>query len=432
MAQQIETTTEKEYRAEKMPSFLVALVCFAAINLSLFYALAKERTKEHFLTLQALKSTNYETRQEGPWIWWVTRTYLSEKKQPDVVLLGSSQMGSAIFSAEAEHRGTVVDTTDQREVTRLTSELSERGLGNPTVFNFSMGGAMVSDHFLLASALFRRPDKPRLAIIGVNPRDFMDNSLSAANCTDSFHFLTPYVKLGKLAAASFDDWFGLFDYKLKQYLPLKQTLTLLNGDKPPSLGNVATFTNPEGKGKRETGNRNAGDSAAGAALALQAISGSAGDVKHGEWALPATPPYLYMDNSKEYIKRYKSTRARCYEGQKAYFLELLSLLHKEGIKTVVIGMPSQKCNRDLLPASFWISFRQFLRDSSFENKATYVDLFDDPRFLADKDYLDTVHLNRWGGGKLVDVMADTVASKADLASALQKSNAIGSTANSWH
>lgn len=403
-------------------AFPIALILFAAVNAGLYlYMDGKGLNKGRRLTLDALKSVNYEKRQEGPWIWWVTRTYLSQAqtKTPDVVLFGSSQMGSAIFSAEAEHRGEVVDTTDGRLVTRLADEISTLtgGKTKPEVFNFSMGGAMVSDHYLLADTLFKGDKNPKVAIIGVNPRDFIDNSLPSASATDSFHFLSPYANLDKLATVSYEDVFGYLDYLLGKGLPLKKVPLLAYGDLPPTLGNKASFTNPEGKGAtREKGKPVT-------TQVLRAISGSAGDVRKGEWALPAFPPYLYMDNSREYIKRYKTATPRCLTGQKAYFEALLALLEARGIKTIVIGMPSQPVNRKLLPQNFWQDFGNYLGATTTAHGGTFVNLFNaDDRFIAGKDYLDTVHLNRWGGGKLVHIMAESAAARRDVMAALQDNN----------
>jgi hypothetical protein len=149
-----------------------------------------------------VRQANYEARQEGPWIWWVTRSFLAKKAEPRTwLLLGSSQMGSAIFSAEAEHRKEALDTTDQREVTRLSDALKNLTGKQPEVFNLAMGGAMVSDHYLLARTLFKGGQKPKAVIIGVNPRDFLDNTLPSASSTDAFYFLSPYVNVSKLGTS---------------------------------------------------------------------------------------------------------------------------------------------------------------------------------------------------------------------------------------
>ena len=285
--------------AKKINAFAIALAAFAVVNVALAQIYKTQGiTARKTMTLDAVKNTNYEARQEGPWIWWVCRSFLSDVeawgKAPDVVLFGSSQMGSAIFSAEANHRQEAVDTTDQREVKRLEHEISTRtdlggNKGELKAFNFSMGGAMASDHYLISQTLFNAGRLPKVAIIGVNPRDFIDNTLPAASSTDSFHFLTPYVDLGKLSMVSYPDVFGLMDDFFKNHLPLKQVAQIAAGDAPPSLGNVATFTNPEGKGLEKDQTTGGIARTAGATKVLQAISGAAGDVGRGFWRLPANP-----------------------------------------------------------------------------------------------------------------------------------------------
>ncbi len=83
-----------------------------------------------------------------------------------------------------------------------------------------------------------------------------------------------------------------------------------------------------------------------------------------------------------------------------------------------VHFDSPHCNRKLLPQSFWTEFRQFLAVNTEASGGTYVDLFDDPRFVATKDYLDTVHLNRWGGAKLVNIIANELARDSSVVTAL--------------
>ncbi len=395
-----------------MPSkkaFPTALLLFALTNLAL-YGLFHQKglPQAKILDLSALHRANYEARQEGPWIWWVLRAYLGQPQTPDLAILGSSQMGSAIFSAEAEHRFEALDTTDQREVTRLTDAVQKLNGRAPKVFNLSMGGAMVSDHYLVAKTLFSGKEKPKAVVIGVNPRDFLDNDLPAASATDAFYFLSSYVDIENLAPVSFDGFFNLLDYKLKKHLPLKQVNTICKGNEPPSLANIATFTNPEGKGTLEKRK-----SQPLATQVLQAISGSAGDIRQGTWRVPAQPPFSFVDNSREYLRRYKRTNPPCLTGQKAYFHALLAYLKAQDIKVIVVGMPSMESNRHILPASFWTTFKQYLHDETVASGASFVDLFGDQRFVI-TDYLDTVHLNRFGGAKLISAIAGELNKRPDI------------------
>jgi hypothetical protein len=405
-------------KTHKLQAFPTAVVLFALVNVALAFGLQSSGlNKPKELTLKAVQASNYETRKEGPWVWWVARTYLSEPT-PDVVLLGSSQMGSAIFSAEAAHRGQNLDTCDERQVTKLTELLTKTAGKAPRVFNFAMGGAMASDHLLIAESLLRGDHKPKIAIIGVNPRDFIDNSLPSACATDCFHFLEPYADLSSLAKVSYNDNFGYFDYLLKKQLPLKKIAAMVQGDAPPTLANQPTFTNPEAKGVLNVDKKKGKPVAS---QVLQAISGSAQDVKKGQWLIPHNPPYLFMDNSAEYMKRYKNPNPPCLAAQEAYFSELLAYLKRENIKAVVVGMPSMEKNRALLPVGFWDEFRDYLASTADHNGAYFVDLFDDKRFVENQCFLDTVHLNRWGGTQLISIIAEEMAKQKEFIAGLPNS-----------
>jgi hypothetical protein len=85
-------------------------------------------------------------------------------------------------------------------------------------------------------------------------------------------------------------------------------------------------------------------------------------VRQGQWRIPAEPPYLFIDNTKEYVRRYKNPNPPCLAGQKAYFHALLTFLKEENIKVVVVGMPSLQSNRDILPPAFWSQFKTYLHD----------------------------------------------------------------------
>lgn len=87
---------------------------------------------------------------------------------------------------------------------------------------------------------------------------------------------------------------------------------------------------------------------------------------------------------------------------------------------MVVGMPSLWPNRGLLPDKFWKDFNQFLASSCQEYGATWIDLSDDKRF-NNRDYLDTVHMNKKGGDKLLEIIADEIRERKNLAASLTDS-----------
>lgn len=399
--------TAKTTRALMGSRFLYVVCGFALLNIAISVLVPKSHPT---LTAESIKSSTSEQRQQGPWVWWMARSYLNEKAS-DVVLMGSSQLACAIFSADADLLNKNLDAVLHRSALTLQKDLRE-DMGLPLkAFNFAVGGAMVSDHYMIAKALFQQR-KPKLAIIGINPRDFIDNTLPSASDTEPFQFLQSYVDLGELTHDAFNSPLQELDWRLNNHLPIKQIKKALQGNAPPTLAGKATFTNPEnGAPEREQGTK------VSKAKLMQALSATGGQPRPGEWMIPARPPYAFIDNTREYMQRYKNAKPALYPQQKHYFEALLTYLEQNGIKTLVVGMPSLEPNRALLPESFWSEFRGSLALTCSRHDAQWIDLFDSPEF-EEGDYLDTVHLNRAGGAKLIKMIADTIDKTPSLASAL--------------
>jgi hypothetical protein len=143
-------------------------------------------------------------------------------------------------------------------------------------------------------------------------------------------------------------------------------------------------------------------------LFLQAILGSVGEVKPGEWVIPpVTPPGLWMDNTKEYLHRYKNPHPPIFKNEKMFFNALLADLHEKHIPVLIVQMPSMPMNRALLPPWFWGEYRMMLLQACKKYDDEFCDLSDNPAFLKEH-YLDTVHLNSTGGNMAFNAIADAV------------------------
>lgn len=413
---------------------LYALLAFIALNFAVAAVLPRTETK---FTRDVVKASTNEQRQEGNWIWWITRNYILNGTDADVVFMGSSQMGSALYASEAEFLNEAIDTVTHRESKLATSLIGSKLGHRPTSFNLSMGGAMCSDQFMMAKSLFNSEHKPKLVVLGVNPRDFIDNSMPSASATDAFHYLGPYVDLGKLGASAFPDFISYLDWKISETLPTKligeKIVSLLPASTAKILpqadrvvsedGTVTVMTGDSSDNKTESAEQNSD--------ALKAIYGTQTAVRPGEWRVVACSWGAFKDNTEEYRVRYKNSKPAIYDGQKKFFEEYLSYLKDQDIKVLVVGMPSLWPNRALLPDNFWSDFRAYLSNTTTAYGASFVDLTADPRFDS-KDYLDTVHLNSSGGRKLVTFITDAVSSNKKLASAITESSIAKRDSSSWH
>ncbi|MDR3614894.1 MAG: hypothetical protein P4L53_15145 [Candidatus Obscuribacterales bacterium] len=392
-------------------SFAVALLAFLAINGLVAYNAHFEKKA---ISQASIESSEYEKRQQGPWPWWLSRSYLRREKAPDVVLFGSSQMASATFSADSYKSKTDLDCVLYRHNSTLEKEIEARTGNHPETFNLAMGGGMVSDALMMSRALLTEGKKPKLVVLGVNPRDFIDNDLPAASATDSFKFFTPYVSLSDVHKAAYPDFFAHMDWELDQYLPLKRIRLQMQKD---LASEMTAFLPPENQAIAS----NLSDAPLNGRNEkkfLQTISGSIGDVKPKEWVVPHFICDAYIDNTKEYLHRYHNSNPALYATEKAFFTAFLKDMQEKHIAVLVVGMPSQDSNRALLPETFWSQFRGFISANCTQYGATFEDLTASDKFVR-HDFLDTVHLNGYGGDKLFATIADKIAASPQIVAALK-------------
>lgn len=384
--------------------FIVALAGFLLINLFSIGTL-KEPTG---LTRDMLGKRSEESSQEGSWSFWIARNYLQREKAPPVVMFGSSLIGSATFSADSVTVKNYRDCVLDRRAATLEKDLKMR-LGQGTeVFNASIPGSMASDAYLISRALFKEDDKPQLVIIGVNPRDFIDNTVTAPADTEPFQFFSRYVGLGSLSKAAFIDPFAYLDWTFHQYLPLKRMNSQLAelGSQLARIGQKEEGAHPRTLVSHLNKKRDI----------MQVFMGGGLDIRKGEWLIPYPMPYGFQDNMPEYMRRYKSTKTSLYPSEKKFFNAFLARLKDENIKVLVVNMPATLPNRSLLPDSFWHEFKTYLSSTSIKYGAEYLDLSDDFRFIS-TDFLDTVHLNSMGGARLFNIIADTIGKSSTLSAA---------------
>ncbi len=372
---------------------VVAVLLFLLVNLAVAGFMVRPQAAA---SPESLLADALARAKERSFSWWTASAYLDRPAAPDIALIGSSQVGTATFTADAELLGRPMDVLVHRQASTFEADL-KRELGRPlTVFNFSQGGFMVSDAYMLSRALFSGPRLPKLAIIGVAPRDFMDNSMASPAETEPFRFYSRAVGLGELSGQAFGDPFAYLQWLLRNRLPLCWV--------QEELERRWQDTTPARHHKRYQN--------------VQAIFDITGDLQPGTMLVPANIRGLWMDNTIEYRHRYRLPDPPVYRQELVFFDRLLGYLDGRGIKVLVVGMPSLPSNRALLPESFWASFHEKMAGACARHHAGWLDYSASPVFTR-QDYLDTVHLNARGGARFFTMLAKAIKADAGLAGRLE-------------
>lgn len=401
--QTISSTYESLHKSEKKASVLTcrtfaAFLLFAVVNVVISYAVPHPA---RVVDEAYIQSSGSEARQQGKWTWWITRNYLGRRHAPDIATLGSSQMGSATFSADASTLKKPLDCVLHRSSSTLEKELYDRTGKRVDTFNFAMGGSMASDAYMFSSALFKADKKPRMVVIGVSPRDFIDNTLPSVSATEPFNFFAPFVELGDLSHVAFPDVLAELNFFIRQNLPLERIHDTIDQLAKNYQNEAPTQMTAIPKASEHKS-------------LLRAVLGSADEVRLNEWLIPETiPAWIFEDNTKEYLARFRNCRPPLYESEKAFFKAFLANMDAQHIPVLVVGMPSLAANRTILPNDFWTQFRGDVAAMCKTHNARWVDHTGDPQFEL-PDYLDTVHLNAKGGKKIFAEIAKAITEDPEL------------------
>ncbi|CAN5452528.1 hypothetical protein BH10CYA1_BH10CYA1_26780 [soil metagenome] len=379
---------------------LSAFLLFVVVNIAISFVVPHPAKVVDEAFIQASTS---EARQQGKWTWWITRNYLGRRTAPDIALMGSSQMGSATFAADAHTLNQVLDCVTHRSGSTLEKEIFDRTGKRIDTYNFAMGGSMASDAYMISKALFKGDKKPKMVVVGVSPRDFIDNTLPSVSSTEPFTFFAPFVELGELTNIAFPDVLAEANFIVKQNLPLERIHEAADAAAKKYQQEAPTKMTAIPKASEHR-------------TLLRAVLGSVDEVRLNEWLIPATiPAWIFEDNTKEYLNRFKNCRPPIYKAEKAFFNEFLANMDALHIPVLVVGMPSLAANRTILPNDFWTEFRGDIDGMCKAHNAKWVDNTDNPNFVM-TDYLDTVHLNASGGTKIFSAIAKSIVADPEMVS----------------
>ena len=408
---------------------IYAILVFILLNIMLlmvngpYHRKNKSQTSDDSLAKlrQSVFDSAYEINQSGPWPWWVARAYLDNSPNsisaPDIVIMGDSQANAAIIQADAVAMNKSMDCTTDRGCISLKKALIQQDITpagtNWRLVNLSIGGAMPSDYYLMSKSLFTKNQHPKLIIITVSPRSFLDATLPAASATEIFQFFNPYVDLGNLVDYTFDNpaqkWFWLAQRKFALFA-CRQDINLAVHE---FMENCLCKLYP----KKSNGLQDQNDTAK-RQSAVQSIYTANGLIPVGSSVVGPVPLLTFLDNKKEYSRRFGQMKPDTLTAQSSFMLATLKYLREINVPVIVIDMPMLEPVKILLPAEFWDKYRLGLTNNCIANNAHWLDLDANPEF-PQNEFLDYVHLNAIGGKHFVNRVASFIKSDDSLSSCLQ-------------
>jgi hypothetical protein len=338
-------------------------------------------------------------------IWWATKDFLRQPATPDVVLLGSSLMMTALHGGDATYLGFPQNVVLHHQSAYLQKLMREKSQRDIQTFSFAICGQMASDAYAITRVLLKGDKQPQTIIYGIAPRDLMDNTLASPASTETFRYLSRVGDLSDIAYEArpsmwdaIDCTLGrisfLYEHKLdliyletkyvKQIMKMTGYGDLENVHTPVYVRQLAMLDLPEDTGPNE--------------ILISSYR---------------TNPEPYRDNLHEYAVRYRQFNRKLFNQQLGYLQGLLQICKNRHIQLILVNMPLTQDNLNLMPQGFYQSYLNTVSDIATKYGGNVLDL-NDTKIFPKEDFADSAHLNGQGGMHFFEVLSDRLAASTSL------------------
>jgi hypothetical protein len=343
------------------------------------------------------------------WEWWRTRSFLKHEKSPDVVLLGSSLMMIPVSVLDADYLNKDLDAVYHDHSVYLENALSSSSSA-PSCFNFAIPGGMISDDYMIFRALLHDKHRPKLIVLGLTLRDFIESHVTCAAVTPSFKYFKHFFNIDDIAELSMPEFWQRLDYwqsKLVFMVGERLDLQVTFAQELQSICNAwlgagALAKSPVMESTQLTAN-----------IAHNLKT----EAERGDFMLRANQVYPYEDNSIEYKKRFNNPNQKLFNAEASFLHRFLAEAREQGVKVLLVNMPLTQTNMTLMPQGFYGKYFSIAQREAVQANADFLDLNTGTKFGV-SDFRDTAHMNSSGGRKLLDAVAASIEHSPDLAAAL--------------
>lgn len=391
-----ESTNQKHTPAWLRCSFVMALGLFSTLNAGMAVYLPPLTVDP--LALPASPSFDYHRANSYRNEWHTFR------QAPDIVLMGSSLMMIPQAAAEADYLNRAVDPVVNPYSTLLRDEINKlRPESKPICFNFALPGGMISDHYMIVKTLFTKNSSPKVAVLGITLRDFIDNGVDSAACTPAFVYLSRFLpadqknrillmampQVTQRGEYYLNKYSYLYGNRLAAQVLIKQLTTKLASRYLPESANTATTENT-------TEN---------IAFDPEALFKGL-EVLPGAFFIQPKSTLLFRDNTREYMKRFRSPHTALFENQMQFLKLTIAELKERKTQVLIVNMPLTEANKKLMPKGSYEKYLRFINSLKQENLVSVLDLNNGS--FEQSDFMDTAHMNSRGGKKLLSTLAEEI------------------------
>jgi hypothetical protein len=333
------------------------------------------------------------------WVWWAHHEYIDADHAPQVVVLGSSVVMHPLWHHEANFRQQTVDLVADHKSRFLEDVIARNtGLKGVECFNFGLPGNMASDDYMVARTMFKPDRKPDLVIIGISPRDMIDNRFNCAGSSKAFQYLSRFTDVRNLLDLSMPQWWQRIGYLASESIYFSGKATAAQTVAAESVKKVFTAVLP-GVGASPLDRKSEEDKHFAMYQDL---------VEKGFWIAKPNAPIVFAPDTRDLKKRYGSPNNALFENQKTWLNLCLEVCRRQGVKVVLANMPTSKVTRMGMAAGVYERHIACLQELSRKWDCLYVDV-DLPDYYVQNDFTDCFHLSADGGKKAFELIGKAMA-----------------------
>ncbi len=363
-------------------------------------------------------------------IWWKVRDFNKQcslpNQSPNIVLFGSSLLLEAVNHGDANFLGKPLDTVSHHRASCLEAELVSDSTYHPNTFSFAIGGQMPSDVFAITDTLLQKSSAPPLVIWGIAPRDFLDNSFPGPASSSTAAYMAKLAQKEVVGDEGMPEnhnsfWSGANKTLQKVfclYGERSDFLTIIHGVTNVLLQNIQEATkiaNAKVSGPTLLSGNMTADGRQKFLVNCLDDLGPGDQITSPE----SMRPKDLIDNSAQYRICYNPFTRSKLETQLSYLEKFLIDSRANGTQVVLINMPITKRNMSLMPPGVYDLYLCAVKNLAEKYGMTMND-FNKNDLFSESDFLDTVHLNGFGGEKFSVLLAYCLKHSPELLSVIKE------------
>lgn len=334
-------------------------------------------------------------------------------QKPGIVLMGSSLMMAPIWRVDVQKYGATAGNTLEHSTSLYLKDLLSRSNNTtreapnePGIFNFSVPGAMMSDEYLFAWKYFRGEQAPNTVVVGLAPRDFMDNMVTSECRTVPYQLLLDALDVVTINQDYIRNHEDLLDVLASKAFYLYGKRSDLQNRLVYALtrqGPTSPFQNMADVTEADRGDAR-----------LDYIYGEIARIRDAEQKRKTSPEGKSVATGQfaeeiwkgclfEYWRRYKGENKELFARQERFLESFLQLCNERDIRVILVNMPLTNANKGLMPTGVYQRYSATIASAARKFGCRLVDL--DAMSFSDDQFFDPVHLNESGGSKLLQIVA---------------------------